>query len=248
MSDIPISMKELIELSVAQHVQSQLALMDQQVHHLQEQTNHSIQQLELVANRIQDQQVAAQTALDTLSTSMKIQQTVSPDLLRPIMSHQMMGNKAHHLASCYYESMIRYWNASNVVYILSTQINMVSHAIALEMNRATHEVTIAAAEAKKTWREFADALTEDITLDLDQIADKWDENCIAVTAVFADGLAINYTVSPYEEIKLGGLPAGTFVYVNGVAFEVADRGVYQLGLDIYGFQRITSLLNNRAIT
>lgn len=164
------------------------------------------------------------------------------------MSHQMMGNKAHHLASCYYESMIRYWNASNVVYILSTQINMVSHAIALEMNRATHEVTIAATEAKKTWREFADALTEDITLDLDQIADKWDENCIAVTAVFADGLAINYTVSPYEEIKLGGLPAGTLVYVNGVAFEVADRGVYQLGLDIYGFQRITSLLNNRAIT
>ena len=163
------------------------------------------------------------------------------------MSHQMMGNKAHHLASCYYESMIRYWNASNVVYILSTQINTISHAIALEMNRASQELTIAASEAKCTWHEFVDALTEDITLDLDQIADKWDERCIAVTVVFTDGLAINYTTSPYAEVKLGGLPVGTFVYINGVAFEVADYGVYQLAVDVYGFQRITSLLNNRAI-
>lgn len=247
MSSLPISMKELIETSIAQQVQEQLAMMDNQVYQLQEKTNQSIQQLELVADRIQDQRATAQTALDTLSIAIKNQQTASPDLLRPLMSHQMMGNKAHHLASCYYESMIRYWNASNVVYILSTQINTISHAIALEMNRASQELTIAASEAKCTWHEFVDALTEDITLDLDQIADKWDERCIAVTVVFTDGLAINYTTSPYAEVKLGGLPVGTFVYINGVAFEVADYGVYQLAVDVYGFQRITSLLNNRAI-
>lgn len=243
MSNIPISMKELIEQSVAQQIQSQLALMEGQVHHLQEQTNTSIQQLEVVADRIQDQRTSAQVALDTLTVAMKNQQTASPDLLRPIMQHQMMGNRTHHLASCYYESMIRYWNASNVVYILSTQINTVSHAVALEINRAGFELTIAAQEAKLAWHTFNDALTSDIELDMDMIEDVWDERAICVTLVFIDGLTINYTVSPYGMIQLGGLPAGTFVYINGAPFEVADHGVYKLRIDIHGFERITSLIN-----
>ena len=243
MSNIPISMKELIELSVAQQVQSQMTLIDAQVHHLQEQTNHSIQQLELVADRIQDQRAMATVALDTLSSAMKVQQTASPDLLRPIMQHQMMGNRAHHLASCYYESMIRYWNASNVVYILSTQINVVSHAVALEINRAGFELTIAAQEAKTAWHAFDDSLTSDIELDMDMIEDVWDERAMCVTLVFIDGLTINYTVSPYAMVQLGGLPVGTFVYINGAPFEIADGGVYKLGIDIHGFQRITSLIN-----
>lgn len=237
-------MKDLIEQQVAEQVQQHLESMNGQVQQLQSQASESIQQLAQVADRIQDQRAAAQIALDSLSTAMKNQMIASPDLLRPGMTHGLLSNKAYHAASCYYEAMLRYWTNNGLVYSLSTQVNMVSHAIALEINRATFEMSIAAHDARNAWHDFKVAVNDSIVIDGDMLDPVWDERGFGLTFVFTDGLVITAAVQEVYDINVGGLPPGTFVYVNGLAFEIVENGYYMVKCDIHGFQRTTTLLND----
>lgn len=244
MSSVPISIQQLIETTIKEELATTLNTMQSQVSQIQSHVDHSLESLEQVSNRIQDQRTAAQLALDSLSTAIKTQQIASPDLLRPVMAHQLMGNPAHYHASCYYEAMLRFWNANNLVYVLSTQVNFTTHAIALEINRATVEATNAAYDAKNSWYDFISKIDESVVIDSDMLADKWNDNFFAFTIVFTDGLTISSTLAPTARIPVGGLPAGTFVYINGVSFEIANNGYYLINGDALNFNRITSLLND----
>lgn len=245
MSSVPISIQQLIENTIKEELATTLNTMQAQVSQVQTQVGHSLESLEQVSIRIQDQRAAAQLALDSLSSAIKTQQIASPDLLRPAMSHQLMGNSAHYHASCYYEAMLRFWNANNLVYVLSTQVNFATHAIALEINRSTIEATNAAYDAKNSWYDFISKIDESIVIDSDMLADKWNDNFLAFTIVFTDGLAISSTLAPTSRIPVGGLPVGTFVYINGVVFEIADGGYYLINGTDFNFNRVTSILNDR---
>lgn len=243
MANIPNSMKDLIEQQVAEQVQQHLVSMDGQVQQLQSQANVSIQHLARVVDQIQDQRAAAQLALDQLSMATKNQMTASPDSLRPVMSRQMMDNRPHYYASCYYEAMLRYWNSMQTAYILSTQVNFASHAIALEINRATAEMGQAAHDAREQWSRFNASLDDTIGFDDDMLADSYNEYHYAITYVFPDGLTITASLPVHQTLRFGGLPIGTFVYINGKAFEIAQNGFYMIDFNVHGFERTTSLIN-----
>lgn len=243
MANIPNSMKDLIEQQVAEQVQQHLQSMNGQVQQLQSQASESIQQMVQVADQIQDQRLAAQMALDTLSMAMKNQMTASPDSLRPVMSRQLMESRPHYYASCYYEAMLRYWNAMQSAYILTTQVNFVSHAIALEINRATVEMSQAAYDAREQWQNFVQSLDDSIGFDDDMLGDSFNEHYYSITYVFPDSLTITASFPSHQIIRFGGLPIGTFVYINGHAFEIAANGFYAITPQIHGFDRVTSLIN-----
>lgn len=243
MANIPNSMKDLIEQQVAQQVQQQMETMSGQVYKLQSQASESLQQMAQVADQVQDQRIAAQMALDSLSMAMKNQMIASPDSLRPAMSRQMMESRPHYYASCYYEAMLRYWSAMQTAYILSTQVNYVSHAIALEINRATAEMGQAAHDAREQWYEFAHSLDEAIGFDDDMLGDAYNEHYYSITYVFPDSLTITASIPTHQVIRLGGLPVGTYVYINGCAFEIAHNGFYAITPQIHGYERTTGLIN-----
>lgn len=154
-----------------------------------------------------------------------------------------MGNRPHYYASCYYEALLRYWSATQTAYILSTQVNVVSHAVALEINKATHEAGAAYKDALNTWVDFINSLDESIIIDDDMLGDCWNDSHYAITIVFSDGLTITAASALYNVLKFGGLPAGTFVYINSKSFEIAENGFYMISPNIHGFDRLTTVIN-----
>lgn len=185
----------------------------------------------------------------SISIDQLIEQTVAQKVqeqlntLSPTVSHQLINNKAHYYASRYYEAMLRYWSNSQLIYMLSTQVNVVSHAIALEINRATVEFTKANNDAYNAWIEFVKSLDDRIGFDDDMLADAYDLDYYAITYVFPDGLTISAALKTNYQIKFGGLPVGTCVYINGKVFEIVADGFYMVDPMIYESQRITALIN-----
>ena len=116
-----------------------------------------------------------------------------------------------------------------------------SPGVALEINRASIEMTRASYEARDALAAFNANLTHDISVDPDMLADKWTEG-VCLTIVFPDGLTMSYSMDTWGSYPLGGLPLGTIVYINTIAFEVGDGCYYLVKADEFTYSRLTAAI------
>lgn len=139
-----------------------------------------------------------------------------------------MSNKSYLLATNYYEAMLRFWSASQAIYILSTQVYTYSAGNAFEIHKQTIDFMKAQEDAWDAWYEFTRSLVNTIKLSVDNHNSI--NYLIPVTILFQDGLTITGGIAMDADymVHLGGLPAGTKIFLDGSGYYVnTDNRVYK---------------------
>ena len=140
----------------------------------------------------------------------------------------LMSNRSYLLATNYYEAMLRFWSANQAIYILSTQVYTYSAGNAFEIHKQTIDFMKAQEDANNAWHEFTGSLMGTIKL---FVENQYSTNYpIPVTILFQDGLTITGGIVMDADymVHLGGLPAGTQIFLDGSGYYVnTDNRVYK---------------------